>query len=81
MNTLKASIKYAAAAVLGLVCLAQSVSADTLSDIRQRKKIVIAIDLGSPPFGMTDDKLQPYGSTGYAATAKSWRWPRTWARL
>ncbi|WP_034294268.1 transporter substrate-binding domain-containing protein [Herbaspirillum sp. RV1423] len=67
MKVIKTTVKYAAAAVFGLVCLAQSVSADTLSDIRQRKKIVVAIDLGSPPFGMTDAKLQPYGSDVSAA--------------
>lgn len=56
-----------AALLLGALCLAPLVQADTLTDIRQRKKIVVAIDLGSPPFGMTDAKLQPYGSDVSAA--------------
>ena len=30
--------------------------------IKQAKKIRIAIDLGLPPFGMTDEKMQPTGS-------------------
>ncbi|MFT0892700.1 transporter substrate-binding domain-containing protein [Pseudochelatococcus sp. G4_1912] len=37
-------------------------SADTLDTIKARGKLLAAIDLGSPPFGMTDDKLQPVGS-------------------
>jgi polar amino acid transport system substrate-binding protein len=36
--------------------------ADALDDIKQAKKIRIAIDLGLPPFGMTDEKMQPAGS-------------------
>lgn len=37
-------------------------TADALSDINSRKKILIGIDLGIAPFGMTDDKMQPQGS-------------------
>jgi polar amino acid transport system substrate-binding protein len=54
--------KKVAAILLGLLCVAQAAHADTLSDIKQRKKVLIAIDLGAPPFGMTDAKLQPQGS-------------------
>ena len=36
--------------------------ADTLDDIKKAGKIRIAIDLAIPPFGMTDDKMQPTGS-------------------
>jgi polar amino acid transport system substrate-binding protein len=36
--------------------------ADTLGDIRKAGKVRIAIDLAIPPFGMTDDKMQPAGS-------------------
>lgn len=54
--------KTIAAVLLGLVCFAQAAHADTLNDIKQRKKVLIAIDLGAPPFGMTDAKLQPQGS-------------------
>lgn len=62
MKTLTNAAKRFGAVLLGLACITQSVQADTLSEIKQRKKILIAIDLGSPPFGMTDEKLQPYGS-------------------
>src|SRR5689334_11730041 len=37
-------------------------SADTLEDIRKAGKIRVAIDTAIPPFGMTDDKMQPTGS-------------------
>jgi len=37
-------------------------SADTLADIQSRGTLRAAIDLGSPPFGMTDDQMQPTGS-------------------
>lgn len=36
--------------------------ADTLSDIKQAKKIRISIDLTNSPYGRTDEKLQPSGS-------------------
>jgi polar amino acid transport system substrate-binding protein len=36
--------------------------ADTLDDIRKAGKIRVAIDTAIPPFGMTDDKMQPTGS-------------------
>lgn len=51
--------------MLGLLysaLIAPTVHANTLSDIMQRKKVLIAIDLGAPPFGLMDAKLQPQGS-------------------
>lgn len=36
--------------------------ADTLSDIKARKKILVAVDIGVPPYGMTDANLKPTGS-------------------
>ena len=39
-----------------------SANADTLDDIRKAGKVRIAIDTAIPPFGMTDDKMQPAGS-------------------
>lgn len=36
--------------------------ADTLDDIRKRGKLLVALDLGSPPFGMNDANMQPTGS-------------------
>jgi polar amino acid transport system substrate-binding protein len=56
MKTLLAGI---ALALLSLVSAAQ---ADTLDDIKKAGKIRIAIDTAIPPFGMTDDKMQPAGS-------------------
>jgi polar amino acid transport system substrate-binding protein len=37
-------------------------AADGLETIKDRKKIIVAIDLGNPPHGMMDDKFQPTGS-------------------
>jgi polar amino acid transport system substrate-binding protein len=42
--------------------LGLSAHADTLDDIKKAGKIRIAIDTAIPPFGMTDDKMQPTGS-------------------
>lgn len=42
--------------------LALPAFADTLEEIKKRNKILIAVDLGSPPFGMTDGNMQPIGS-------------------
>src|SRR5438445_13641237 len=39
-----------------------SAQADVRDDVKQAKKIRIAVDLGVPPFGMTDDRMQPTGS-------------------
>lgn len=38
------------------------VHADTLSNILLQKQVRIAVDLGVPPFGMTDANMQPQGS-------------------
>lgn len=47
-------------AALSLASLASH--ADTLDDIRAAKKIRIAVDLSSPPSGMTDANMKPTGS-------------------
>ena len=39
-----------------------SAHADTLDDIKKAGRVRIAIDTAIPPFGMTDDKMQPAGS-------------------
>jgi len=49
----------AAAAMMGV---AQPAGADALDDIKKAGKIRIAVDLGVPPYGMTDDKMQATGS-------------------
>jgi polar amino acid transport system substrate-binding protein len=61
MNTMR-KLTLALAATLALLSFGLPAQADTLDDIRQAKKIRIAIDLAIPPFGMTDDKLLPTGS-------------------
>ena len=49
-------------AAYALASFGLAAHADTLDDIRKAGKIRIAIDLAIPPFGMTDDKMQPTGS-------------------
>jgi polar amino acid transport system substrate-binding protein len=59
MKRVFAGIAVAAIAVIGL---AQAANADALDDIKKSGKIRIAVDLGVPPYGMTDDKMQATGS-------------------
>ena len=51
-----------AAMALGLASMGFAANADTLKDIQTRKKLLVAIDLSVPPFGMTDAAMQPQGS-------------------
>jgi polar amino acid transport system substrate-binding protein len=53
------ALAVAFAAMIGVSHVA---NADALDDIKKAGKIRIAIDLAIPPFGMTDDKMQPTGS-------------------
>src|ERR1043165_8437234 len=71
MKRVFAGIAMAAIAVIGL---AQAANADQLDDIKKSGKIRIAVDLGVPPYGMTDDKMQPAGSDIETAKllAKDW---------
>ncbi len=71
MKKLLSGIAIAAVAVMGL---AQVANADALDDIKKSGKIRIAVDLGVPPYGMTDDKMQPTGSDIETAKllAKDW---------
>ena len=41
---------------------ALTASADTLKDIQARKKLLVAIDLSVPPYGMTDAKMEAAGA-------------------
>ena len=66
MKSVFLSVAVAAVAAMGVV---HAASADQLDDIKKAGKIRIAIDLGVPPYGMTDDKMQPSGSD--VATAKA----------
>jgi polar amino acid transport system substrate-binding protein len=59
MKRVFSGIAIAAIAVIGL---AQAANADALDDIKKSGKIRIAVDLGVPPYGMTDDKMQATGS-------------------
>ena len=57
LNTLlKATVALAAAVIAPLA------QADLLDDIRAAKKVRIAIDLGVPPYGMTDSQMKATGS-------------------
>jgi polar amino acid transport system substrate-binding protein len=64
-------IAIAAVAAMGV---AQSASADALDNIKKAGKIRIAVDLGVPPYGMTDDKMQPTGSDIETAKALAKDW-------
>ena len=61
-------------AAAALVGASHAASADALDDIRKAGKIRIAVDLGVPPYGMTDDKVQPTGLDVEAGRmlAKDW---------
>ncbi len=71
MKKMLVAVALAAVAVMGVNAAAH---ADALDDIRKAKKIRIAVDLGVPPYGMTDDKMQPTGSDIETAKllAKDW---------
>src|SRR5260370_3993798 len=55
-------LRLISGAAFALLSLGLAAHAETLDDIRKAGKIRIAIDLAIPPFGMTDDKMQPTGS-------------------
>jgi polar amino acid transport system substrate-binding protein len=71
---MKRAIWGIAVAAVAMMGVAQPVSADALDDIKKAGKIRIAVDLGVPPYGMTDDKMQPIGSDidTAKALAKDW---------
>lgn len=52
---------------LSLLGSASLASADALDTIRQRKKILVAVDIGAPPFGMIDGQARQSGSDIEAA--------------
>lgn len=59
---MKKALLGVAVAAIAMVCVAGTASADALDDIKKSGKIRIAVDLGVPPYGMTDDKMQATGS-------------------
>ena len=71
MRKMIMSVAIAAVAMMGVAQVAQ---ADALDDIKKSGKIRIAVDLGVPPYGMTDEKMQPTGSDIETAKllAKDW---------
>ena len=71
MKSVLSGIAIAAIAVIGL---AQAANADALDDIKKSGKIRIAVDLGVPPYGMTDAQMQPAGLDVEAGQllAKDW---------
>ena len=71
MNRAVLGIAIAAVAMIGV---AHTASADALDDIKKSGKIRIAVDLGVPPYGMTDDKMQPTGSDIETAKALAKDW-------
>jgi len=71
MKSVLLGIAVAAVAAMGVV---HTASADALDDIKKAGKIRIAIDLGVPPYGMTDDKMQPSGSDIETAKALAKDW-------
>ena len=60
----KTSIRFASlvAASAFLMLGAGAAHADLLKDIRDAKKIRIALDTGSPPYGFVNDAMKPVGS-------------------
>jgi len=52
---------WIAAAVAVWALSASPANADALDTVRKANKVRIGIDLGLPPYGMMDDKLQPAG--------------------
>ncbi len=59
MKMLKHGLMAVVAATIALSVPAAQ--ADALADIKKAKKVRVGIDLGLPPYGMMDDKLQPAG--------------------
>ncbi len=62
-KTTRHTVAMAAAMLIG----AASAQADTLDDIKKRGKLLVAIDIGLPPFGTVDAQMQPTGSDVDAA--------------
>ena len=64
------TIQRRALLALSALCLSgvtTAALADTLDTIKQRKKILIAVDIGAPPYGMLDAQARQVGSDVEAA--------------
>jgi polar amino acid transport system substrate-binding protein len=64
-------------AIVAAPALIKPAFADALETLRARKKLMVAVDLGSPPFGQTDAQMQPIGSDVESAKllAADWGMP------
>src|SRR5471032_2883539 len=73
-ETMKKLVMTALVAVAAVIGVSHIANADALDDIKKSGKIRIAIDLGVPPYGMTDEKVQPTGLAVETARllAKDW---------
>ena len=71
---MKKTITALAVALVAMVGASHVAYADALDDIKKSGKIRIAIDLGVPPYGMTDAQMKPTGLDVEAAEmlAKDW---------
>jgi polar amino acid transport system substrate-binding protein len=61
-------------AVVAMIAVHQTANADALDDIKKSGKLRVAVDLGVPPYGMTDEKMQPAGSDIETAKALAKDW-------
>lgn len=61
------SKKIISALAIAMVAICTSVQADTLSNIKQRNKVLVGIDLTFAPFGSMDASMKPMGSDVSAA--------------
>lgn len=59
--------RVAMIAAAGSLIMTAAAKADTLSDIKARQTLRVAIDLGLPPYGTMDSNMQPTGSDVEAA--------------
>ena len=71
---MKRTMTALAVATLAMIGITHMARADELDDIKKAGKIRIAIDLGVPPYGMTDEKLQPTGLDVETAQALAKDW-------
>ena len=71
---MKRTIAALAIAGAALIGASQVVHAGALDDIKKAGKIRIAIDLGVPPYGMTDAQMQPTGLDVETAKALAKDW-------
>ncbi len=71
---MKRTMTALAVALAAMIGVSHVANADALDDIKKSGKIRIAIDLGVPPYGMTDAQMQPTGLDVDAARALAKDW-------